>query len=133
MSSSLNGSPDSFDKLLPQHLAQLRASGLSDDTIRASLVFSLSDPAQIAKALNWTAAYAAALGPCLVFPYLGPDGVLRQTRIRPDTPRQKKEKDGKKKGRGKEEGPSKPIKYEQPAGQPVRLYVPPFAWSNRYL
>src|SRR4051812_43697384 len=88
--------------LLPQQLADLRRSGLADEQIRACGIYSAADPAEIARLLRW-ARCAAALAPCLAFPYLGADGrPTGYVRVKPDRPRRDK--------RGK------PVKYESPRG-----------------
>jgi hypothetical protein len=103
-----NGKP----LLLPQHLADLRRSGLSDDQIAACGFYSVADPSGVARLLGWRSP-ARRLGPCLAIPYPGPDGQpTGYVRLKPDRPRAAKQ-DGK------------PIKYESPVGQGNRLYVPP--------
>ena len=85
--------------LLPQHLADLRKSGLSDAQITACGFYSEEDPADVAKLLNWKGS-AATLGPCLCIPFAGPDGkATGHVRVKPDRPRLRK---------------GKPAKYESP-------------------
>jgi hypothetical protein len=97
-------------RLLPQHLADLRASGLSDAQIAACGFYSEPDPAAVATLLGWTKP-ARALGPCLCLPFVGPDGKpTAYVRVKPDRPR---DKDGKT------------VKYESPLRKPNRAYVPP--------
>ena len=67
------GNDGRIETLLPRHLADLRASGLSDDQIRACGFFSATDPATVAKLLGWKTP-ATRLGPCLCIPFPGPDG-----------------------------------------------------------
>jgi hypothetical protein len=108
--------------LLPQHLADLRKSGLTDDTIRSMGVYSETDPRKVCKlrfgriTLDLLRA-SEKLGPCLVFPFFDPSGdvVKGFARIKPDNP--EAEKKGKKKGR--------PKKYLSPVGGGNRLYIPP--------
>src|SRR5438093_11647119 len=71
----INGTPASvgLDHLLPHHLADLRASGLSDEQIVRSGVRSISDPATVQRLLSWKWG-AHTLGPCLGFPYRDPSG-----------------------------------------------------------
>src|SRR5262245_14085840 len=97
---------DSLDLLLlPQHMADLRKSGLSDEQIRCCGFRSSVDGAQIAGWLHWKTS-AKSLGPCLCIPFYGPDGnALEYVRVKPDKPRTSKKKDG-----------GKPIKYESPIG-----------------
>ena len=109
-----NGKPG---KLLPQHLADLRRSDLSDVQIAACHFTSLTDPAVIARYLGWKRA-AQGLGPCLGIPFFDAAGKLTQyVRVKPDRPRVNKE-DGK------------PIKYESPLKQPNRAYFPPGTWAT---
>jgi hypothetical protein len=99
-------------KLLKNHIDDLRRSGLSDDTIKVSRVFSLTDPTAISRHLGWEHP-AANLGPCLVFPFLDLAG--KETtyyRVRPDRPRVI---DGKT------------AKYESPLGKPNEVYLTPRA------
>jgi hypothetical protein len=105
--------------LLPQHLADLRRSGLSDQQIAACGFYSISDPREIAEHLGWdgkmytTAVVGArALGPCLAIPFFGADGnYTGYTRLKPDKPRTDKN--------------GKPIRYESPRGKPNRAFFPP--------
>ena len=98
--------------LLPQHLADLRRSGLSDEQILRCGFRSSSDPARIANWLKWKHP-AKALGPCLCIPFFRADGErLEYVRMKPDKPR--KAKDG-----------GKSIKYESPLRAANRAYLPP--------
>ncbi|MBN9518545.1 DUF3987 domain-containing protein [bacterium] len=99
--------------LLPQHLDDLRRSGLSDVQVARCGFYSEADPAAVAKLLSRTdAALVAALGPCLCLPFAGPDGrPLGYTRCKPDRPRTADK--------------GKVVKYESPVGAPNRAYVPP--------
>jgi hypothetical protein len=54
--------------LLPQHLADLRRSGLSDDQIAACHFYSVSDPVRITQLLGWEQP-VQALGACLAIPF----------------------------------------------------------------
>lgn len=102
--------PGSLDHLLPQHLADLRQSGLSDDQIRRCGFRSESDPAAVAKLLGWTSP-AKKLGPCLCIPFPGSDGrPTGYVRVKPDRPRTL---GGKR------------VKYESPRKAPNRAYLPP--------
>jgi hypothetical protein len=96
--------------LLPQHLEDLRRSGLSDLTIRACKFRSVEDPHEISRILRWDRP-ADNLGPCLVFPFLDAHG--RDTgrqRVKPDRPRTF---DGKS------------VKYESAKGLPNLPHFPP--------
>jgi hypothetical protein len=92
--------------LTPQHLADLRASGLSDDTIHAAGLYSVTDADTVKQLLGWKWS-AAKLGSCLVFPFAQDGGY---TRVKPDRPRMSH---------------GRVAKYEAPAGQPNRAYFPP--------
>ena len=94
--------------LLPHHLAELRASGLTDETIRAAGIYSVTEPARLAAVLNWTRVLNKMV-PALVYPYIGADGANGYARVKPDTPRTLQ---------------GGPIRYESPKGQPNRIYVP---------
>jgi hypothetical protein len=97
--------------LLPQHLADLHKSGLTDETIRACGFHSITDPKIIARSLNWKG-NASQLGPCLAIPFVDLAGKQAgYQRLKPDRPR--KDKDGK------------PIKYESPKGSTNQPYFPP--------
>ena len=94
--------------LLPNHLTDLRKSGLTDETIGAAGIYSESDHQKLAALLNrrsWPRDY----GPGLVFPFHDETGAVVLTRIKPDHPPIKREK---------------LAKYLQPSGVPVRVYVP---------
>jgi P4 family phage/plasmid primase-like protien len=96
--------------LLPQHLEDLHRSGLTEMTVKAAGLFSLTDPVEVGKCLGWRGP-ARQLGPCLAFPYYGQDGAASgYVRLKPDRPRT-------------EEG-GRIVKYESPKKQPNRLYVP---------
>lgn len=104
--------PDLASVLLPQHLADLRRSGLSDEQIQLCNFRSSSDPSQIAKWLGWKNP-AKALGPCLAIPFHGADGTfLGYVRVKPD--KMRKSKHG-----------GKSIKYESPLRSSNRAYIPP--------
>ena len=97
--------------LLPQHLADLRKSGLSDATIKACGFHSLTHSGHVRLALRWKE-YGGKLGPCLAIPFVDVNGKpTNYCRLKPDRPR--KGKDGK------------PVKYESPKGAPNLPYFPP--------
>jgi hypothetical protein len=102
-----NGSSHDSPALLPQHLADLRASGLSDDTIRRCGFHSVITPTQVTRLLRWRGR-AKALGACLAIPFTQAPGYVR---LKPDNPRRDR--------RGKA------VKYESPVGRPNRAYFPP--------
>ncbi|MFL5242384.1 MAG: phage/plasmid primase, P4 family [Gemmataceae bacterium] len=97
--------------LLPQHLADLRRSGLSDCQIAACGFTSSNRQHDVAEWLNWESP-AKSIMPCLIFPFVDLDGKgSGYCRVKPDKPR--KDKKGK------------PVKYESPRGLPNRAYFPP--------
>lgn len=92
--------------ILPHHLADLRRSGLSDQTIRWAGIRSETDPAKIAAGLRWNR--PANIGPAIEIPYPQLSGGFNGfARFKPDRPRVV---DGK------------PHKYEQPLGVPNHAY-----------
>ncbi|MBM4296845.1 MAG: DUF3854 domain-containing protein, partial [Deltaproteobacteria bacterium] len=96
--------------LTPRHLAELRASGLSDATIAACGFFSLLTPDAIASKLKWSKP-AVGLGDALAIPFVGADGKpTGYCRLKPDSPRKSK---------------GKTVKYESPRGASNRAYFPP--------
>jgi putative DNA primase/helicase len=99
-------------RLLPQHLADLRRSGLSDTTIAACGFKSLQAPASVQGVLRWKR-YNGELGACLAIPFRDVIGAATgYVRLKPDSPRKNKE-DGK------------PVKYESPKGLANRAFLPP--------
>jgi len=109
-------------RLRPHHLADLRRSGLSDETILLAEIRSSTYPPNVAKRLNWrgkdSLQAAADLGDCIAFPFLDADGnwlVPGYARYKPDHPRTTPKSDGT----------TKTNKYESPRGEPNRLYIPP--------
>lgn len=100
------------DALLPQHLADLRKSGLSDEQIAKCGFQSLQTPEAIGDVLGWRR-YDGSLGPCLVIPFRDAKGQpTKYRRLKPDKPRA--HKDG-----------GKLVKYEAPRGSTSRAYFPP--------
>ena len=109
-----------------EHLAELRDSGLTDETIRTSGIYSETDGDRVKELLGsyMSAKTARALGPCLAFPFLdadenpltfaGGDGRPQPfVRLKPTKPR--KNTDGK------------PQKYESPLKSGNHVYIPPAA------
>src|SRR5262249_27017629 len=97
--------------LLPQHIADLRRSGLSDEQIAACEFRSLTDPLEIADKLRWRNG-GEVLGACLAIPFRDRNGAVNgYCRLKPDTPRKDKAE--------------KLIKYESPKDLPNRAYFPP--------
>ena len=100
------------NRLTPRHLADLRASGLSDPQIAACGFYSLQAPASVQKSLGWKR-YNGELGDCLCIPFADATGKpTGYVRLKPDRPR-----------KGKENG--KAIKYESPKGSTNSAYFSP--------
>lgn len=108
-------------RLTDEHLAELRASGLSDETIRASQIYSLRTPAEVAAALGRKTWRTGGGG--IAFPFFMPDGTHAGVRVKPDNPRIPTRK-------GRE---GKPVKYDQRKGTPVAIYFPPRTRSEGWL
>jgi hypothetical protein len=107
-----NGYAQAKGLLLPQHLADLYKSGLSDEQIAQCGFRSLQAPASVQKALRWQS-YNGELGDCLAIPFRDADGkALDYCRLKPDRPRTAN-KDGKR------------VKYESPKGASNHPYFPP--------
>lgn len=95
--------------LCAKDLENLRASGLTDDIIRANGLYTEYDSAKLAAILNRGAGSNCCLGG-LVFPYRNLEGTVNCfARVRPHMPRVR---DGQ------------PIKYEHPVGESLRAYYP---------
>ena len=103
--------------LSKKHLAELRASGLSDDTILVSGIQSTSDNDRIGMILRWRNPYRGQHGGAMEIPFFQIDGekVTGYRRLKFDSPREK----GDKK-----------IKYESPVGIPSRVYFPPVSMTD---
>ncbi len=105
--------------LLPEHLQDLAASGLTAETIRAAGLRSESDASVIAKLLRCRGSYARDLGPCLVYPFPNADGTASgYCRLKPINPQPARAKKG-------DDGPPRKKKYEAPAGVGNHAYFPP--------
>jgi putative DNA primase/helicase len=94
--------------LLPHHLDELHASGLTDETIATAQIYSETRLDELARILDWRAC-PQRMAPAIVFPFLGPDGPTGYARIKPDQPRSK---DGKL------------VRYESPRGRSNEIYTP---------
>ncbi|MBI3988827.1 MAG: DUF3854 domain-containing protein [candidate division NC10 bacterium] len=92
--------------LHPDHLVDLRRSGLSDETVATLNIYS-ARPGDIPKLVGWNPPDALSI---LVFPYPGEDGFCRVKAFPPF-----KDKDGHT------------VKYLQKPGSGVHLYIPPQA------
>ena len=95
--------------ILPHHLADLRRSGLSDATIKASRVFSEVSLPKV-KALLETKSFPSRCLPALVFPFTDAEGRNGYCRLRVDHPRT---------------SGGKAVRYESPRGQANQIYLPP--------
>jgi hypothetical protein len=99
------------EKLLDYHREELYRSGISDEVIQAAGISSATR-AKTLQSLGFKGDQAK-LFPAMVFPVYGVDGgEPLYHRIKPDSPRKPK------------------YKYEQPAGKPVTIYVPPMCQSG---
>lgn len=97
-------------KLTERHLAELRASGLDDETIRTAGAYSASGQS-VTGVLGWQPK-DAPWGEAILFPYLAEDGSdTGYVRVKPDFPRCNAE------GRA--------IKYESPQRKQNQAYFPP--------
>ncbi|SFJ26904.1 phage/plasmid primase, P4 family [Planctomicrobium piriforme] len=105
----MDSTPQIIRGLSEQHRAELRASGLSDETITASGCYTENDPLKLSGMLNRK--YPKVRGAGLVFPFPGMNGELTAfKRVKPDNPRI--DQNGRK------------VKYESPSGLPNRAYFP---------
>lgn len=100
---------DNSRPLFPSHLAELRASGLNDETIRASGIYSEHDRRKLAAITN-RQSWSAKLGSALVFPYRDETGAVVLNRVKPERPQLCN---------------GKQAKYISPSGSGVRVYFPP--------
>ena len=96
-------------KLIDPHFQELKASGLTDETIQASGAFTETCQKKAATLLKWEKVPAKML-PGIVFPYTRADGANGYARLKPDHPRILG---------------GKPVKYESPKGEPNEIYIPP--------
>lgn len=113
-----NRKPDSTSSLRPlldHHRDHLRTSGLTDETITAAGIYSVTDPAEAAAILKWSGSDGPA--PAIAFPYFDRSGDIVTTILRPDAPFARRD--------------GKAPKYEWPVGQPARLYFPPPSLVSR--
>src|SRR5262245_5982696 len=102
------------ERLAPNHLADLRASGLSDEQIIACGFWTETDAKVIGRLLNWKQS-AKKLGPCLCIPFPNADGSDGPyVRVKPDSPRL---------------FDKKPAKYESPKESNNQLLLPPHTRS----
>lgn len=109
-----NGGPDSTSRrqvpIIEEHVAELAASGLSEDTITTAGIYTAEDQA-ITDLLGWQPK-AHSWGRGIVYPYRNVDGRSNgYERVKLDHPRVAHS--------------GKPIKYESPRGMSNRAYFPP--------
>src|SRR6516165_10564359 len=85
--SGSNGVPNNGKPLclFPFHLAELRASGLSDDTIAKAGIYSEHDRRRLAALLN-RKRWPAKLGSAIVYPYRDEAGAVVLHRVKPERP-----------------------------------------------
>ncbi len=102
-----DGSPTAI--LFPNHWLDLKASGLTLETIRKAGIYSEAKHERLALALN-RKKWPRKWGPGLVFPYFDMDGNRVQSHVKPDNP--PTDRNGK------------PKKYLHPSGGDVRVYIP---------
>lgn len=102
-----------------KHAAQLTASGLSPETVELARIYSEHDPHTIAALLR-KHSWQRDRGSALIFPFFQPgDSEPYAYRVRPDRPRV--ETKGTK---------NREIKYEQPTGSEMLVYLPPRACAG---
>lgn len=95
----------------PWDLENLRASGLTDETIELAQLWTEINALQLAQLMHMRS-WPRTRGSALVIPFIAPGATEPHAyRIRPTRPRVNK--------RGK------PVKYEQPADSPSLVYFPP--------
>lgn len=93
------------------HLAELRASGISDELIEASGIRSVNSR-EAHEILKWNAGSGSRDMSGLALPFrANGEPVAEYTRIKPDNPRTNRD--------------GKPVKYESPRGKSNRAYFPP--------
>jgi putative DNA primase/helicase len=97
---------DHLQGILPHHLLELRASGLTDDTITANGIHSETDAGKLSAMLGMRK-FPAKCAPAIVFPFVSAEGINGYYRIKPDRPRQVA---------------GKAAKYESPRGRENEVY-----------
>lgn len=112
---SAEPTPITLGRMTPEHLAHLRTSGLSDETIALAGLYSLRSPGAVAEALGYKAWRHG--GGAIAFPIVRPGRADPElVRVRPDQPRIRK---------------SKPVKYDQRRGTGVVVFYPPRTRAGR--
>lgn len=98
-------------RLIDPHLAELRASGLTDQTIERAGLYTETDQCKVGALLGWEGRKVPAkMLPGIIYPYTRADGTNGYARFKPDHPRMLG---------------GKPVKYESPKGKPNEIYIPP--------
>jgi len=100
---------DHLPGLLSHHIAELRASGLSDEMIADAGIRSETNPIKLGSLLGWRA-YPRKMAPAIVYSFVSIDGTNGYCRAKPDLPRSLG---------------GKVIKYESPLKRPNEIYFPP--------
>ena len=93
---------------LPQHVQELKRSGITLETATAAGIYTETRHDRITALLGWRV--PRKLAPALVFPFRTTDGDNGYARIKPDVPRVQQ---------------GKAVKYESPTGRPNQIYIPP--------
>lgn len=109
---SVNGRPHgqvTTRPLLAHHRTELRSSGLTDATVQAAGIYSITSVDELARVLNWQTASTRRV-PALCFPFVGETGPVGYARVKLDNPR--RQRDGI-------------VKYESPRGRGNEIYLPP--------
>lgn len=105
--------------LLAKDRDELHGSALTDETIAEAKLYTETDPKKIQLILGWKTP-ASCLGPFLILPFMNSKGEWDGfARVKPTFPRTSRKKNGD----------LKKVKYEQPAGAGLRLFIPPGARS----
>lgn len=111
--------PIELGRLTAEHVAHLRASGLSDETLALASLYSLRGPSDVAAVLGRKTWRQGGGG--IAFPILRPGRTAPElVRVKPDRPRTATKK--KK---------PKPIKYDQRGGSGIVIYYPPRTLTDR--
>jgi putative DNA primase/helicase len=106
-SSELAAKADNIVRLLTNHRKALVDRGLTDETIAANKICSVTDYRAAEQMLGFR--YPQKNGPAICIPYADVNGDVAFRRLRPDNPPTSQ---------------GKPKKYLQPKGMPLRAYFP---------
>jgi hypothetical protein len=109
-------------ELRPEHLAHLRTSGLTDETIVLAQLYTENRAVVLGEILG--RGYSRHCGAVIAFPfYLPGETEPHAYRIRPDRPRIQKKRNGKE----------RPVKYDQAESHGVLVYYAPRARAGGWL